>query len=178
MDWDAVKEDLQRFEEHLDEEVKRFPFEALYAPVTSLNIRNRASVPPTATLAEVVATMNREDVGCLAVVEGKRLVGIITERDLLLEAAPDFEDMERRSVTELMVRNPVAVRSDATLADALRALHVGRFRHLPLVADNGEFVATISVRNILEYLVDHFPGEVLNLPPSPIRGPMSAREGA
>jgi CBS domain-containing protein len=152
--------------------------EALHAPVTSLRIRNHFAVPPTTTLAEVVATMNREDVGCLAVVDAGRLVGIITERNLLLEAAPDFENMETRLVTELMVRDPVCVHRDATLAEALRALHVGRFRHLPLVADNGEFVAIISVRNILEYIVDHFPGEVLNLPPSPIRGPMNAREGA
>ena len=178
MDLDAVKEDLQRFEEHLDAEVTAFPLEALHAPVTSLRIRNRVAIPPTATLAEVVTTMNREDVGCLAVVEEGRLVGIITERNLLLEAAPDFENMDRRLVTELMVRDPVSVHRDATLADALRALHVGHFRHLPLVGDNGEFVATISVRNIFEFIVDHFPGEVLNLPPNPIRGPMSAREGA
>lgn len=178
MDLDAVKEDLQRLEEHLDAEVSSLPLEALWEPVTSLHIRNRLTISPTTTLAEVVEIMNREGVGCLAVVEEGRLVGIITERDLLLKAAPDFENMETRRVDELMVRNPVCVHCDATLAEALRVLHVGRYRHVPLVTDNGEFVALISVRNILEFIVDHFPGEVLNLPPSPIRGPMSAREGA
>lgn len=178
MDIDAVKEDLLRLEEHLDGDVTAFPLEALRAPVTSLRIRNRASVAPTATLAEVVATMNSEDVGCLAVVDGARLIGIITERNLLLEVAPDFRAMDTRVVTEVMVNQPVSVHRNATLAEALRALHEGHFRHLPLVADDGEFVAIISVRNILEYIVDHFPSEVLNLPPSPIRGPMNAREGA
>ncbi|MBM3214653.1 CBS domain-containing protein [Candidatus Poribacteria bacterium] len=175
---DPVSEDLQRFEELLEADVRSLPEDALLAPVAALSFQHRSTVSPNESIATAMSRMIADDVGCLGVLDGRKLVGILTERDVLMKVAPDFENTDKRLVSDLMIPKPSAVRATATIADALRLMHLGHFRHLPIVDDGGNYVAMVSVRSILEYVVEHFQAEVLNLPPNPIRGPMNSREGA
>ena len=59
----------------------------------------------------------------------------------------------------------------------IRTMFEGHYRHLPVVDQAGKPVGTVSVKRIVEYLVDHFPETVYNLPPQP-RQVQGAREGA
>jgi len=54
----------------------------------------------------------------------------------------------------------------------------GGYRHLPVVDEGNRPVGMVSIRHIISYLVEHFPQEILTLPPKPIREAMQAREGA
>jgi CBS domain-containing protein len=80
-------------------------------------------------------------------------------------------------VREVMSRGPATISSTATVADAIRVMAEGGYRHLPIVDAQGKPSGVVTVYGIVHYLVDHFPETVYNLPPDPKAAPRE-REGA
>jgi CBS domain-containing protein len=66
-----------------------------------------------------------------------------------------------------MTRNPESLTPDDPIAFAMQLMSVGGFRHVPLVDSDGRPVGILSVKDIVDYLVEHIPGEILNIPPEP-----------
>ena len=133
-------------------------------------------VSPTQTVADAVDVMRRERVGCLLVCEGARVVGIFTERDLMRRVLAAGRPLTL-PVAECMTPNPVSVHPKDPIGVAVRRMEEGGYRHLPVVDEGGRPVGVLSVKRIVHYLVEHFPGTVYNLPPDP--GAVSQeREGA
>jgi CBS domain-containing protein len=122
--------------------------------------------------------MNRARVGCVMVVEDGHLIGIFTERDVLTRVAGEPIDLDRRTVGELMTLDPETLTLDDDIAYALNKMSIGGFRHVPLVDCDGRPTGLISMRHIVDYIVDLFPRAVMNLPPTPALGIPRAREGA
>jgi len=133
-------------------------------------------VRPEQSVAEAVALMRQQDVGCLLVCNGPRLVGIFTERDLMSRVLAARLPLTE-PVSRFMTPNPVAVHPKDPIGLAVRRMEEGGYRHLPVVDEAGRPVGVLSVKRIVHYLVEHFPGTVYNLPPDP--GAISQeREGA
>jgi CBS domain-containing protein len=104
--------------------------------------------------------------GCLLVVDDGRLLGILTERDLLLKL--ERGDVER-PVRDLMTPDPEVLSPEDPIVYALNKMSVGGFRHVPLLDDAGRPVGIVSVRDIVDYIVDFFPNDVLTVPPDPVQ---------
>lgn len=98
------------------------------------------------------------------VCEGDRVVGIFTQRDVLNRTALEALD-PATPVSEVMSARPITIGLGQDLADAIQAMVEGAYRHVPVVDDTGNQVGLLSSRVILRYIADHFPEEVLNLPP-------------
>jgi len=141
----------------------------LKAPIT---------LSPAATVHDAVRRMNESSVGCVLIVQAKRLVGVFTERDLLTRVATQGLDLDRTLVEQVMTRDPECLTLDDGIAYALNKMSLGGFRHIPLVDDDGSPTGVVAMRNIVDYIVDLFPNEILNLPPSPGLSISRAREGA
>jgi CBS domain-containing protein len=136
-------------------------------PIRRLNPRPPLSLSPSAPLGEAIRIMREHRIGCVLVVEGGRLVGIITERDLLLKLdSPDTT----RPVSSLMTPDPEALTPDDPIVWALNKMSVGGFRHVPLVDAARRPVGIISVKDIVDYIAEFFPNDVLTVPPDPARG--------
>lgn len=131
---------------------------------------------PHHTVADAVALMRREGVGCVLVCEGERLVGIFTERDLMRRILAPGKPLSV-ALSECMTPTPVAVRPKEPIAAAVRSMVSGGYRHLPVVDEDGRPIGVVSVKRIMHYLVEHFPATVYNLPPEPRAVPQE-REGA
>jgi CBS domain-containing protein len=134
-------------------------------------------VESNSSLAAVIEAMQREDRGTALVVQGGKLVGIFTERDVLMRVAGHAIDLKHSQVSSFMTRDPVTLPSDSPVAYALNRMVVEGFRHIPLVDDDERPVAEVSMRNLIEYLSDFYNRDVLNLPPDPHVRSIS-REGA
>ena len=176
-----VYEDMMRFEEELDRQEREMPEVALEMPIFKLTMRNvRMTAMEETLVKDAAARMVNNDIGCLPVVDDDGLlVGIVTERDILVKGTPDMEAAGRMQVSEIMTKNPTTVHRDDTIGVAIRRMHDGHYRHLPVVGDSNRVRGVLSVRNIMEFVVDHFPAEVLALPPEPVeRNPMRTPEGA
>jgi len=144
-----------------------FDQRVLREPIRHLDPRTPLVLPPTAPVREAIRIMREHRVGCVLVVEGERLTGIITERDLLLK-------LEAATLTApvraLMTPDPEVLAMEDPIAYALNKMSVGGFRHVPLVDRDGRPVGVVSVKDIVDYLVAFFPNDVLTIAPDPARG--------
>jgi CBS domain-containing protein len=94
------------------------------------------------------------------------VVGIFTERDLVNRALP-VRGFARAAVSRFMTPSPETLRPEDPVAYALNKMSVGGLRHVPLVDAAGRAAGMISAGDLLEYLVELCPEEILNLPPEP-----------
>jgi CBS domain-containing protein len=136
-------------------------------PIRSLAPPRPLSLAPAAEVGDAIRMMREHRVGCLLVVESGRLIGIITERDLLLKL--ERGDLAR-PVRELMTPDPEVLTPDDPIVYALNKMSVGGFRHVPLVDEMRRPVGIVSVKDIIDYIVDFFPNDVLTVPPDTERG--------
>lgn len=128
-------------------------------------------------LQEALRMMRERRQGCILVTEKGRLVGIFTERDVLMKVVGTKVDLARTPLRPFMTRDPETLPADASVAYALNKMVREGFRHVPLVNDDGRPVGVVSMRDIIEYLSGRFTKDVLNLPPEPTRS-FRSREGA
>jgi signal-transduction protein with cAMP-binding, CBS, and nucleotidyltransferase domain len=135
------------------------------SPVGELDEGPLLKVAPAAALADVIALMNEHHRGAVLVVQGELLLGIFTERDVLRRVVTQGLTLARVQVGELMTANPDTIPEWATLAQALRVMVIGGYRHLPVVDAQGRPKSMVSMRDIIEAVSDAFPKEVLNAPP-------------
>jgi len=137
------------------------------ATVGALSPRPHARVGVEDAMWKVVAEMKTQGRGAVLVEDGERLVGIFTERDLLNRI--DYSDAlwSHVVVRDVMTPHPMVIRSDDSLSEALRRLTQGHRRHLPIVDERGKVVGLISIRDILTFVAERFPDDMLNLPPHP-----------
>lgn len=134
-------------------------------------------VAPGASVRAAIELMNRSGVGCVLVAEKSRLLGIFTERDVMTRVVAPNIDIDKTGVEMVMSRDPESLSPDDRVSYALNKMSMGGFRRIPLVDEAGGLAGVITMRNVVDYLVDLFPNEVLNLPPEP-RQSARAREGA
>lgn len=132
------------------------------------------TVPQEATLLTVLETLKERHIGCVLVTGGQgRLVGIFTERDLMTRVPLRSPGWADECVQGYMTPEPEALRPDDSIAWALKLMHVGGYRHVPLTDEEGRPVGVVSIKDIVDYIVDLFPAPVLNLPPDPRQKPDS-----
>jgi CBS domain-containing protein len=113
--------------------------------------RDLLTVAPVERLREVAQRMVERDVGAALVTEGTRLLGILTERDVLRAVAKGIG--EETTVSDWMTRDPETMAPDEpTLHAAVLMIH-GGFRHLPLV-DGDEVVGMLSIRDLMRIVLD------------------------
>jgi CBS domain-containing protein len=133
-------------------------------------------VAPEQTVAEAVALMRGQRVGCVLVCRPQLLVGIFTERDLLRRVLAAGRPLTL-PMQAVMTPDPVVVHCKQPIGAAIRLMEEGGYRHLPVVDAARRPLGVLSVKRIVHYLVEHFPATIYNLPPDPDAFPQEA-EGA
>lgn len=144
--------------------------------IGALSLPKPLKVSPTTSLREALAMVRKAGVGALVVVDRGKVVGLLTERDVLMKVVARGVDYGRQ-VQEFMTPNPVTMTRDQQVTEAVALLKSEAFRHLPIVDDQGAPVAMLRMQDIIEYFAEAFPEEVLNLPPRPHQVPETP-EGA
>jgi CBS domain-containing protein len=118
--------------------------------VAALRPRAPVTVRSTATVREAVELLLDRNIGAVPVLEAGELVGILSERDLLVEAAGVAGCLEQ-PVSVYMTPRPETVRETDSLAFALHKMDSGGYRHLPVLRD-GRLVGVVSVRDLLRHV--------------------------
>jgi CBS domain-containing protein len=119
-----------------------------------------ATVEPGATVLEAVQVMAEEGVGAVAVIQNDAVVGIFTERDLMLRVVLRDRSTHGTKMSEVMT-SPVETATDETTAqEALSHMLERHLRHLPLVNTEGKLMGMLSIRNLLEHMVEGLSREI------------------
>lgn len=137
----------------------------LTEPIRGLGFREPICVQSATAVRDATTAMNDAHVGCVLVMEGDRLVGIFTERDLLKKVVGQL-DMDS-PIGEIMTPNPETVGMDDGIAYALNKMHTGGYRHIPVLDRQGRPMGVVSMRDVVRFIVSLFPAAVLNVPPEP-----------
>lgn len=120
-------------------------------PIREIYSRNPACVPARATVPEAIDVMKERRTGCVLVLDGETLVGILSEVDVLFRGKPGTEDLAHLKAGDLMTRSPEVVAEDCSIAGAFHLMSVGGYRHLPVVQD-GKLAGIVSVKDLLRYM--------------------------
>ncbi|MEK6375632.1 MAG: CBS domain-containing protein [Acidobacteriota bacterium] len=99
-------------------------------------------------IREVARIMAREDTGVVPVVDGKKVVGMITDRDIVVRLVAEGKDPSNASVKEAMTRNVRAVKEDSSVSDVLDVMSKSQVRRVPVVNDRDEIVGIVSMGDV------------------------------
>lgn len=108
--------------------------------------------------------------------EAGHLKGVLTERDIFARLVDADADLDQ-PVESLMIDHPNTLHLDQPVRRAVELMQTGRYRNVPLIDDDTVLVGVVRPVDILKYLAEAFPEELLNLPPRPHQR-MVATEGA
>lgn len=144
--------------------------------VATLPLPDPVETSSKALVRDAIVAMQEAGTGCIVITEHCRPIGVFTDRDLLTKVLGEGLSDET-AIIDVMTREPATIGESESIASVIGLMHSGGFRHIPVVDASGHLKNVISVKRIVEYLVEHFPQAVFNLPPDPGQRQM-AREGA
>jgi len=143
-----------------------------------LSRRQPVTVPPGTSLADCLRAIQRTRTGDSVFVcdASGHLEGVLTERDIFGRIVGGEVDLGQ-PVETLMTTEPRTLDLDQTIRDAIDLMQTGRYRNVPMVDEAGTLVGVVRQQDIISYLAESFPEELLNLPPRPHQK-MKKAEGA
>ncbi|MBV8537792.1 MAG: CBS domain-containing protein [Alphaproteobacteria bacterium] len=124
---------------------------------------------PDAVVREVVDAMAKRRFGAVPVVENGRLVGIFTERDVLVRVVAARKDPETTRLGDVMTANPDTVKSSDAVLHALELMNQHGYRHLPVV-DGDQLLGVVSIRDLYRSVKEQMDSDILLLAETLIQG--------
>ena len=118
--------------------------------VSDIMTTELVTAKPDESVASVARKMAENAVGSVLIVDDKgTLLGIVTERDIVVRVVAKGLDPNRVLVGEVMTRNPVTIYEDATLSAAAELMKRKRISHLPVISEDGRVVGIVSRTDIV-----------------------------
>ena len=166
-DYQTISDDEEWFEalEPDEENIEMGSAVQINDPISSLGLKLPLMIEMGTNMKNALEILQGKEQNCILIVENNILKGIITERDILLKVTGKGFDLDLVTVDEFMTEAPEYLSPEDPLAYALNKMHVGGFRHVPIVNDSMEPVGLISISNIISTIADYFSMEIINLPP-------------
>ena len=166
-DFHLMSEDEEWYEglESDDEESEMSEAVKIQDPISSLGLQPPLVVELGTNMKNALNSLQQEKQNCLLITDNNKLKGILTERDILLKVTGKGFDLDLVTVDEFMTEDPEYLSPEDPLAYALNKMHIGGFRHVPIVDDLMKPVGLISISNIISTIADYFSMEIINLPP-------------
>ena len=109
---------------------------------------NPRTVEPSAPIAEAAKVMRDEDTGIVPIVEGERLTGTITDRDITIRVVAEGKDPQSTTVGEVASKDLVTIDPQQDLDEALRLMAQHQVRRLPVVEEDGRLVGILSQADV------------------------------
>jgi CBS domain-containing protein len=125
-----------------------------------MTTRPRAVTPQT-PVTEVAELMQTDDVGAVPIVDGDRLVGIVTDRDIVVRAIAQGKDPRGMPASEVSSRELVTVHPDDDLSEALELMAQHQVRRLAVTAEDERLVGVVSQADVARHGKDKDTGQVV-----------------
>ena len=122
---------------------------------------NPRSIEPSTKVADAASLMKSEDVGSLPIVEGGQLVGMVTDRDIVIRGVADGKDPQSTTVGEIASRDLVTVDPEQDLDEAMRLMAQHQVRRLPVAEEDGRLVGILAQADVAREGKDAKTGQVV-----------------
>jgi CBS domain-containing protein len=100
------------------------------------------------SLRDVARIMKEQDTGVVPVVDGRKIIGLVTDRDIVVRGLAEGKNLENTRVNDIMTRSVRSVREDASLNEVLEMMGRAEIRRVPVVNSNDELVGIVSLGDI------------------------------
>ena len=121
------------------------------------------------SLDKAFRAFKKQSTSCIVLTKDKKITGIFTERDIVLNVLGKRLDFSQSNIKDFMTKNPHTLRMEDPVSFALNMMVDGGFRHIPIVDKKNYPKGIISILDIVEHLGNVFQKEIMNLPPKPLR---------
>jgi CBS domain-containing protein len=129
--------------------------------VSDVMTSNPKTVDASSSVVEAAKLMRDEDTGIIPIVDGDRLAGTITDRDLALRVVAEGRDPQTTTVAEVASRDLVTVDPQQDLDEALRLMARHQVRRLPVVEEDGKLVGILSQADVAREATPEETGRVV-----------------
>ncbi len=129
--------------------------------IRELMTSNPCSIDSDKSVAYAAKMMRDEDVGLAPIVEGDRLVGTVTDRDIAIRVVAEGKDPEQTTVREIASTQLVTIDPDQDLDEALRLMAQHQVRRLPVVEEDGRLVGVVAQADVARAGEDAKTGQVV-----------------
>jgi CBS domain-containing protein len=129
--------------------------------VRELMSSNPRSVPSDGTVVDAAQIMRDENVGLVPVVDGERLIGTVTDRDITLRVVAEQQDPQSVQIREIASTDLVTVDPQQDLDEALRLMAQHQVRRLPVVEEDGRLVGVVAQADVAREAGDSTTGELV-----------------
>jgi len=129
--------------------------------ISELMTKSPRTVTADSTVAEAARAMRDEDAGVIPIVEGERVVGVITDRDIVIRVVADGKDPQATKVTEIASKDLVTIDPQQDLDEALRLMAQHQVRRLPVVEEDGKLVGIVAQADVAKHAGEARMGEVV-----------------
>ncbi len=109
---------------------------------------NPASVSEKDSIKRVAEIMKREDAGVVPVVDGRKVIGIITDRDIVVRLIAEGKDPSDAKVNDAMSKQVRAVKEDTPINEVLQLMSREQIRRVPVTNNNNELIGIVSIGDI------------------------------
>ena len=133
-------------------------------------------VPKGLKVRQTIEKMQASQRKCALVMDNGKLLGIFTNHDIARRVL-DQEGADDQPVESVMTSDPLTLKADMKIIDAIQLMSEKPFRYMPVINEEGLVLGTLTHYAIIKYISDHFPEEIYNLPPIPEHY-AQARDGA
>jgi CBS domain-containing protein len=110
-------------------------------------------ISPNASVFDALRLMADKDVGAIVVMEGGKMVGILSERDYARKVILHGKSSRETRVSEIMTSNVITIHPDQTVQEALDLMASNRIRHLPVVDEDSTVLGMISIMDVVRNLI-------------------------
>ncbi|MEE9465483.1 MAG: CBS domain-containing protein [Candidatus Neomarinimicrobiota bacterium] len=167
--FDGIDDELRQMDEREQESPELKRAVQLEDPISALELGTPITVRSSTSVQEAFNLMAENDIGCLLVTDDDgKLLGIITERDMLRKACGACEKMAELHVGNYMTESPDTLQSEDPMAFALNRMCEHHYRHVPIVDDELAATGVVSMRDVVRHVGLCFHKEISNLPPEPV----------
>jgi CBS domain-containing protein len=111
--------------------------------------RSVVTISPEQNIIAACQLMREKNVGCLVAVEGEKLRGILTDRDIALKVTAEKKDPQQTKVRDIMTANPTRIAVNKTLHDLTALMHAHHVRRVPIVDGGDKVVGMITLDDLL-----------------------------
>ena len=129
--------------------------------IRDLMTKNPCSIDADKPVAYAAKMMRDEDVGLAPIVEGQRLIGTLTDRDIAIRVVAEGKDPQTTTVREVATTSVVTVDPDQDLDEALRLMAKNQVRRLPVVEEDGKLAGVVAQADVARHASEQQTGELV-----------------
>ncbi len=135
-------------------------------PISALGLPPPVTIGRSSTVGEALDAVKKHGQGYVLIVEAGRPVGIMSEREVLMKIVARDVKYDA-NVDTYMSHNPETLTLKDPIAAAIQLMNEAGERNIPIVDEVGRAVSVLRTLDIIHFLAEAFPAQVLNLPPRP-----------